>query len=302
MANTREIKIRLRGVRKTRQITRAMKMVATVKLRRAQAALAGSRPYAERMLAIVSDLMANLDLSGGESPFFARRPVRKMLLIVISSDRGLCGSMNANILRRAMRCIESPDGPGSALARPEVHVMPVGKKARECYRAREASPAPGAQYSTVEGASFDGLDASALGASCCSFFLKGEYDRIDICYNETVAALQHRAACITLFPLDPAQLLAGMKDSVRTLAGAIFEPVAGAMANDVVRAYVASRVRQIVLGAAVAEHAARMLMMDLATKNADELMAGMQLTMNKLRQLAITNELADITTGAEALA
>ncbi len=302
MANTREIKTRLRGVRKTQQITRAMKMVATVKLRHAQMALAASRPFAERMLSIASDILAQIDRSQCENPFFAQRPVKNMLLIVVASDQGLCGSMNITIFHHVLHFIDNLAGTAQNAKKPDVNLLLIGRKAKAFFKAQQNAQTEGAPYRVMEAIPFAGLDSADLGSRCCEFYRKGVFDRIDLCYNESFSALQHRAVSTALFPLDFEPIRKEHKDDGGSTANTLFEPDCDAMADDVVRGYIVSKVREIMLGADVAEQAARMLMMDLATKNADDLIAGMQLTMNKLRQLAITNELADITTGAEAVA
>lgn len=314
-ANTREVKTRLRGVRKTQQITRAMKMVATVRLRHAQVALANSRPYAEKMIALASDLLGRIDRSLSDSPFFARRPVAQastgalrpselskrenILFIITSSDRGLCGSMNANVFRHVLRTIDELSLSALKLTAPNIRLLLIGRKAKDFFSSWQSGGPDNLPYSIVETLPFGGLDAVGLGARCCEFYRKGEFDRIDLFYNESISTLQHHSACATIFPIN----FAGMRKQADRLPGnVIFEPDCDAMLDAVIHAYISARFRKIMLEAEVAEHAARMMMMDLATKNADELITGMQLTMNKLRQLAITNELADITTGAEAIA
>lgn len=298
MANTREIKIRLRGVRKTQQITRAMKMVATVKLRHAQADLSNSRPYAERMRALAAALLARIDPPPTDNIFFSRRPLAKILLIVVATDRGLCGNTNANIFRQVLRAIDDLSAPGHKERNPEIHLFLIGRKAKDFFKAQQSVHPDGLPYRIRETVLFGGVDAGQLGRQCCEFYCGGEFDRVDLFYNESFSALQHRPEHKTLLPLDLAQIreLAGRPDG-----DILFEPACAAMLDDVIRGYIVSDVRNILMEAEVAEHAARMVMMDLATKNADELITAMQLTMNKLRQLSITNELADITTGAEAV-
>ena len=299
MANTREVKTRLRGVRKTQQITRAMKMVATVKLRHAQAALANSRPYAERMLSLAADLLKQIEQPPADNPFFSRRVVKNILMIVVAADRGLCGSMNTNIFRRVLRSIDDLIGTAQNAQKPEIYLFLIGRKAKDFFRARQNAQTHGLPYRIKETIPFGDLDSAGLGRKCCELYRKGEFDRIDLFYNELFSALQHRPASAKLFPLDFARM---RKQTARPAGNVLFEPDCVAMLDDVICGYIVSSVRKIMLEAEVAEHAARMLMMDLATKNADDLILTMQLTMNKLRQLSITNELADITTGAEAVA
>ena len=313
MANPREIKNRLRGVRKTQQITRAMKMVAAVKLRRAQTALANCRPYAERMQALAVDLLSQLD-PALPNPFFSQRKANRatppspnsrggpgqenILMIIVAADRGLCGNMNTNTFRQALRAVDDFGAPEHKGEKPEVQLFLIGRKAKDFFRARQGALAEAPPYRIREAINFSEIDAGKLGKQCCDLYRKGEFDRIELFYNGSSFGLQHRAARLTLLPLDLARM---RNDAGRPAGNIIFEPALAEMLEDVICGWIISQVRKIMLEAEVAEHAARMLMMDLATKNADELIAAMQLTMNKLRQLSITNELADITTGAEAV-
>lgn len=303
MANTREVKNRLRGVRKTRQITSAMKMVATVKLRHAQMALTNGRPFAERMRALTANLLAGMDVSPGDSPFLARRPATQatpprrenILLIVVGADRGLCGNMNINVFRDALKAIDDFSAPAGNNRKPGISLILVGRKARDFFHARQNEKVA---YRIRETLLFDGANAGQLGRHCCELYRKGEFNRVEMFYNESSSALQHHPVRATLLPLDLAQM---RRFAVKSAGCFIFEPPCADMLDDVISGYVASEMRRILMKAAVAEQAARMVMMDKATKNADDLITTMRLAMNKLRQLAITTELADITTGAEAL-
>ncbi|MDO9541914.1 MAG: ATP synthase F1 subunit gamma [Kiritimatiellia bacterium] len=304
MANPREIKNRLRGVRKTQQITRAMKMVASVKLRRAQAALANGRPYAERMQALAADLLARIDPSLPPDSFFLQRQAARatpgrenILLIIVAADRGLCGNMNTNIFRQALRAIDDWSAPEHKGQKPVIDLFLIGRKTKDFFRTRQNIRAETPPYRIREAVNFADIDAGDLGRQCCELYRKGEFDRIELFYNES-SGLQHHAVRVTLLPLNLAQM---RKDAGRLAGNILFEPALAEMMDDVICGWIISKVRKILMEAEVAEHAARMLMMDLATKNADDLIAAMQLTMNKLRQLSITSELADITTGAEAV-
>jgi len=308
MANTREVKTRLRGIRKTRQITRAMKMVASVKLRHAQAALANARPYAERMRELAANLLANIGQPPADDLFFAPRRLKKNLLVIVAADRGLCGSMNANIFRQVMKHI---DGYKTAAEKPEIELFLIGRKARDFFKSRQNTAAGrpdrnvthsfagGLSFRIRDAVNFGTVAALQLGKMFYELYGKKEYDRIDVFYNEVISSMQHHPKHFTLLPFDFSET--PWKAAQKKSGNFIFEPAAGEMMADVVSACVVSSVQKVLLEAEVAEHAARMLMMDLATKNADELITVMQLTMNKIRQLAITRELADITTGAEAV-
>jgi len=298
MASEREVKNRLRGVHKTRQITSAMKMVATIKLRHAQAALANARPYAEKMRALAAEIFSQVEDRPDDVPFLARRNQAKLLFVVIASDRGLCGSLNANVFREVLQAVDEASRGGANASKPQIELLLVGRKAKDFFRARQNNHSEGLPYRVREARGFAGLNGVRLGKECCELFCKGEFDRVDFFYNESVSSLQHRPARLKLLPFDVSLI---RKEGVKARANVIFEPSGAAMLEDVIGEYIASWIWKIVLEADVTEQAARMLMMDLATKNADELIMDMRLAMNKLRQLSITLELADITTGAEAV-
>lgn len=297
MANTREVKTRLRGIRKTRQITRAMKMVASVKLRHAQAAMANARPYAERMRELAANLLVNIDQPPDDNSFFAPRRLKKNLLVIVAADRGLCGSMNANIFRQVMKHI---DGFKTAAEKPEIELSLIGRKAKDFFKSRQDAAAGGLSFRIRDAVNFSVADALQLGKMFYELYVKKEYDRIEVFYNEVVSTMQHHLKHFTLLPFDFSETPRNAAQK-KSAANFIFEPSSEEMLADVVSACVISSVRKVLLEAEVAEHAARMLMMDLATRNADELITEMQLAMNKIRQSAITRELADITTGAEAV-
>jgi F-type H+-transporting ATPase subunit gamma len=296
MSNLREIKIRLRGIGKTRQITRAMKMVATVKLRQAQAALANARPYLEAMQAIALNVVSALDFSAIDHPLFRRRQNNKVLLVIIATDRGLCGNMNTSIFRQALRFVDELKITKTD-QKPEMELLLIGRKARDYFKSRETAGVGGTEK-IREYISFSGVNTGQMGAEFCELYRKGAYDRVDIFYNESFSALQHRPAHRTLLPLDFEKM---RKERMLKRDNYMFEPAAADMIDEVMRAYASSALQRIMLESEVAENAARMMMMDLATKNADELISAMRLDMNKLRQYSITAELEDITTGVEAM-
>lgn len=303
MPNLREIKVRLRGVRKTRQITRAMKMVATVKLRHAQMALANARPYAERMRELAANVLASaeslakpglagIDSPALDNPFFVRRENRRILVVIVATDRGLCGNMNGNVFRQALRFVD-----GLNLPKQAVELLLIGRKAKDHFKSRESAGLDNS-YRLRDYVPFGSADAVQLGKSFCGLYRDGTFDRVDLFYNESFSALQHRQVHCGLLPLDMAAIKA---EGSGKSGNFVFEPDGSEMLDDVICGYVVSAVQRIFKESEVAENAARMLMMDLATKNADSLISEMQMDMNKLRQLVITTELADITTGMEAL-
>ena len=316
----------MRGIRKTRQITRAMKMVATVKLRHAQTTLINARPYAERMREITARLLAGQEEMPDDNPFFAKREIKKSLHVIVSTDRGLCGSLNTNLFRYVLNfpppALRTPpergpskvpssggvvDSSAVALAKaegrggaefdlkmpPNVEFLLVGRKARDFFKARQAA---GGKYQIRDAMLFEAADASVLGRNICELYRSRSVDRIELFYTVSSSALRQQPQNLRLFPMDLSEMRKGGK--VESL---MFEPPVAGMLDDLVSAYAENVLRRIFMEAAVAEHAARMFTMDLATKNADDLISEMQLDMNKLRQLIITRELADITTGAEAI-
>ncbi len=288
MPSLKDIRNRVRSVKNTQKITRAMKLVAAAKLRRAQDAVVAARPYAALMRDTISALSAAVDPE--KHPLFAEREVpRKCLLIPITSDRGLCGGFNSNLMRQveAYRRDE-------AKAYEEIGVAPIGRKGNS-YFARQAAP----KFFDAEGLRADSHDDTThvLAQTLVHEFLHTDIDEVYVVFNEFVSALTQRVVFQRLLPLKPATFTAD-EDMPPEF---IFEPDEQTLFDALLPRYVQSQLLRALLESEASEMGARMTAMDSATNNASDLIDRLTLQMNRARQAIITTELMEITSGAEAL-
>jgi F-type H+-transporting ATPase subunit gamma len=284
MANLKEIRNRIASVSSTMQITSAMKMVSAAKLKKAQDAILAMRPYSEKL----SDLLGRLSASLGEdveNHYAEKRPVKKVLLVVISSNRGLCGAFNSNVIKATRLAI--------AAARPsaEVSVISIGRKAKD---ALKNSATLLADHSSL----FDELsyeNATAIVEPIIDSFTAKEYDEVRVIYNSFKNAATQVVKDELLLPLvQEASTSAGSDDY-------IYEPTAEEMVNELIPKALKVQFFKAIRDSFASEHGARMTAMHKATDNAKELRDQLKLTYNKARQAAITNEILEIVGGAEAL-
>jgi F-type H+-transporting ATPase subunit gamma len=284
MPSQREIRRRIASVRNIKQITRAMQFVAASKLKRAQDATLQSRPYAEKIDEVLADLASVLD--GEDHPLLAKRDEGARLLVLLTTDRGLAGSLNTNTIRFAAQQITDD---ASDLA-----VVTVGRKGQGAMRR--------ARLPIV--ASFDGFGDRPSFASVVAVarlltddYVAGKYRVIDMLYPRFVSTLTQRPVVDRLLPVEPAP------DSDEGIPGRqfIFEPNPGEVLRQLLPRYVATRIFQAVLELTASEQSARMVAMKNATENAQELIDDLTLTYNKVRQANITREMIEIATGANAL-
>ena len=279
--STKEIKTRIRSMESTRQITKAMEMVASSKLRRAQAQISASRPYFQILSATIGDILeSNRDFS---SPYLQERPVNKTLYIVIAGDRGLAGGYNSNILKMVEAELKGKDAV----------VLPIGKKAVEFFRSRRIS-------------TFTELysDASSVGIGDCfsmaknlsKAFLNGEFDEVFIAYTNFVSVLSQVPASRKLLPLK--------KDTHSDQSGSssrsdtIYEPGPEEVFASIVPEYLGGILYGALCESRASEQAARRTAMDSATSNADDMIADLSLKFNRARQAAITQEITEIVAGS----
>ncbi len=297
MPTLHELRRRTRSVRNTEQITRAMKMVATARLRRAQEAIVSARPFAARILSVLNTVVANAEPDS--HPLLRQRPARRIELVVITSDRGLCGSFNANALKRAEILLTS-------LQEAEPPVTPavrtVGRKGRDHFRRR------GMQLVDPLEGIFHRLGyehARAIAAPLMERYGREDpedpegLDAIYLIFNEFKNILQQQVQVECLLPF-PRLELPGDENGARQEF--LYEPRAGDIFADLLPRHLETQIWRALLESAAAEQAARMTAMDGATRNAGELIAELTLTMNRVRQAAITKEILEVVGGAEALA
>jgi len=284
----RDIRRRIGSVKSTQQITKAMKMVAAAKLRRAQEAVTRARPYAsllEQALTRVASRSAAEE--GAAHPLLASRPVKRVELVVITSDRGLAGGFNSNIVRRAQRfLVETADN------HDEVAVSTIGRKGRDSLRARKVAMRK--DYAGVHG-KLSFARAHEIAGELSERFLSGEVDAVFLLFNGFKSAIAQVVTLKQLLPVEtgPAEATASVDF--------LYEPGRTDLLADLVPRHLDVQVWRALLDSAASEHGARMTAMEAATKNASEMIAALSLQYNRARQAYITKELMEIVSGAEAL-
>jgi len=290
MASLRDIKRRIKSVKNTQQITKAMKMVSAAKLRRAQERALAFRDYADGIAGVAERLAA---MGGAEGHPLAEAPeeVARVDLLVVTSDKGLCGSFNSNVLNAATRFLRERPGVACSLA-------VVGKKARDYAKRRRWA------VSAEHIDTFRGVDrplAQTIAGQLTERFVGGEADETWILFNEFVSVITQRVVLRRLLPLaGPAE---GQAEGQEEAPGAtLFEPDLPTIATGLFPELVLSQVYRALLESSASEHGARMAAMDAASRNAGELIAKLTLTYNRARQAVITKELIEVVSGADALA
>jgi F-type H+-transporting ATPase subunit gamma len=286
MANLKAIKKRIVSVKNTRQITKAMKMVSAAKLRRAQENVVAARPYAKMLGEVLGRLSANPDAEA--SPLQIKREVKNALLIVVTSDRGLCGGFNANLCKAADRFVkENKD------KYPNMSIMTVGRKGFEFLKNRQKI------YKNQTGV-FSHLSyqtAALLAEEVIQGFLAEEYDEVLLIYNAFRSVMSQDITLEQLLPVAPA----AAAETTELPPVYIYEPGKEALLADLLPKNVEVQIFKSLLESNAAEHGARMTAMDSASKNADEMIGKLTLQYNRARQAAITTELIEIISGAESL-
>lgn len=284
MPTLQDIRRRIRSVRSTRQITRAMKMVAAARLRRAQERIFNARPYAREMMTLLESVAART--SDRSHPLLARRPVERALLVLVTADRGLCGAFNANLVRAAERYLEENRNL-------KISFLTVGRKGRDAFRRRPVTIA-GERINLFRKLEF--TDARDIAREIIELYSRQSVDAVDVLYNEFKSILTQRVRIERFLPIAPITPEAG-----ETLVDYIYEQPPREIFRALLPRYVEIEVYRVLLESQAAEHAARMTAMDSATNNAEELMDTLTLTMNRLRQAAITKEIIEVVSGADAL-
>jgi F-type H+-transporting ATPase subunit gamma len=302
MPSLKAIRKRIASVKSTQKITRAMKMVAGARLNRAQQRILALRPYAvktqqvlQRCTAEAATEASGADESAGAAhahPLLARRPEKSVVLVVLTSDRGLCGAFNTNINKTAEREWHRREGEGQ-----KVQLALVGRKGRDYFRRRNAPI-----FHVFQGV-WDKLDvdqARIVAKTVLAPFLAGDADTIYLVYNEFKSAMTQRVVVESLLPVGHGSEIEG-EPADRPLDDFLFEPTRDALLDRLVPMYVEISVLRALYESSASEHGARMTAMDSATNNAKEMIATLTLQYNRARQAAITKELMEIIGGAEAL-
>ncbi|HEV3275754.1 MAG TPA: ATP synthase F1 subunit gamma [Terriglobia bacterium] len=286
MPNILDLRRRIRSVRNTRQITRAMKMVAGARLRRAQERILHARPYAAAIRGVLESVAARVDLTEeGVSPLLAVREVRKVLLVLVTADRGLCGAFNSNLVRAAHRYLEEHSNL-------EVSMLAVGRKGYDHFRKRPVALA--GEYVNI----FSKLEfgsAQAIAAKIIELYSSAAVDAVDFLYNEFKSIMTQRVVVERYLPVPPVKPAEG-----QFLVDYIYEQPPKEIFSLLLPRYVESQVYRALLESQAAELAAKTTAMDAATRNAGEMIDKYTLTMNRMRQAAITKEIIEIVSGAQA--
>lgn len=287
----KEVRNRIKAVQSTQQITKAMKMVSAAKLRRAQDAIIQMRPYAKKLQEMLSNLVSNTD-GGNEGELAVERSVEKVLLIVISSDRGLCGAYNANVIKLTRNVAR--ENYAQQLAKGNITVWPIGKKAYDFFT-RSDFKVDAAYKDMLQHISFERIQQVAQTAIAA--FAKKEFDVVEVIYSEFKNAATQRFTVERFLPIPKAE----NKDGKGTKADFIFEPAKETLIAELMPKILNTQLYKAVLDANASEHGARMTAMDKASENANELLKGLRISYNRARQAAITTELTEIVSGAAAL-
>ncbi len=289
MPSLRDIRNRIGSVKSTRQITKAMKMVSAAKLRRAQDAVLKTRPYAQLLDQTLSRLAARAAADEVVAhPLLAPREPRVAEIAVVTSDRGLAGGFNSNIARRAQRFITE-----NAERYERILLSTIGRKGRDFFRARKIDVRK--DYTGVH-ANLRYEKAEQIAEEFAARFLAGEVDAVFLAYNEFKTAISQKQVVVQLLPIETppgAEAAAGIDFK--------YEPSREALLKDLVPRQLAMQVWRALLESAASEHGARMSAMESATKNAEEMIGSLTLQYNRARQAAVTKELMEIVSGAEAL-
>ncbi len=287
MANLKEVRIRITSVGSTQQITKAMKLVSATKLRRAQNAIVQMRPYAQKLNGLLANLADSIDVDSLKV-YFDKREVKNVLIVPITSDRGLCGSFNANVIKLATKIIsEKHEGKN-------ITILPIGKKGSEFF---------GKTKHTVINDSRDAfltLNAEtgfSIGERILAEFKAGKYDAVEIVYNQFKNAATQILTNDQFLPIDKSTF-GGTGDAKNDY---IFEPSKAEILEALIPRILKTHVYRCLLDSLASEHGARMISMDKATDNAGELIKALKLEYNRARQAAITTEISEIVGGAAAL-
>jgi F-type H+-transporting ATPase subunit gamma len=289
MPNLKEVKNRIVSVTSTQQITKAMKMVAAAKLRRAQEAIMQMRPYAHKL----NEILQNVSTAQVETPYAEQREVKNVLLIAVTSDRGLSGAFNTNIFRRIRVLLE--EELRSFSQQGGLEIMPIGKKGVDFFKRREqkVDNSFGTLFSRL---SFD--EARSVAEYAMQGFVEGRYDQVLVVYNEFKNVATQIIRTEQLLPILPAETTA---DAPISNIDYIFEPTKEEIVTELIPKSIKVQFYKMLLESRASEEGARMTAMDKATDNAGELLKELKLMYNRTRQAAITKEILEIVGGAEAL-
>lgn len=285
----KEVRNRIKSVTSTQQITKAMKMVSAAKLRRAQDAIIQMRPYSRKLQDMLSNIVS-ASSADVNLPLAEERAVERILFIPVTSDRGLCGAYNANVIKLTRSIIDEKYA--TQFAKGNVTILPIGKKGYEYFQ-RNGFKLIEAYWDIFSDLAFDNVRRAAIHAQ--NAFLNKEFDRIEIVYSQFKNAATQNFVSEQYLPIPKTEQKGGMNTDF------IFEPSMSVLLQELMPKILNTQVFKAVLDANASEHGARMTAMDKASENANELLKSLKISYNRARQAAITTELTEIVSGAAAL-
>ena len=286
----KEVRNRIKSVQSTQQITKAMKMVSAAKLRRAQDAITQMRPYAKKLAEMLSNIVSNSE-GDVNMALATERPVQNVLIIVVTSDRGLCGGYNSNLIKLAKQVIREKYA--TQQAKGNITILPIGKKGYEFFT-KNGFKVVDKYWDIFTGLSFDRVQAAAKYAM--DAFANKKMDAVELIYSEFKNAATQRFATEPFLPVHKVEKSAGQNN-----ADFIFEPGKDVLIAELMPKILNTQLFKATLDANASEHGARMTAMDKASDNANELLKSLKISYNRARQAAITTELTEIVSGAAAL-
>jgi len=292
MPSLKAIKKRISSVKNTRQITKAMKMVSAAKLRRAQEAVVAARPYADKLQQVLASLARREDQDS--HPMLAKRGKGKALLVLVTSDRGLCGGFNSNVSKAVERHVRTnPD------SFEQLDLLLIGRKGNDYLKRRPGMHIVKVYENLLGTGQVSYAPASLIGKELVELFESEQYDAVFLAYNAFRSAISQEPRIVPLLPIDAGS--AAADDSDDYLADYLYEPSASAVLAQLLPKYIEVQIFRAFLESVASEHGARMSAMDSASKNASEMIGKLTLQYNRARQAAITKELMEIISGAESI-
>lgn len=290
MAGLKEVRERIKSVKSTQQITKAMKLVSAAKLKRATGAITQIRPYAEKLQDVMNNILASTDLSEMSLGLNETRPINNVLLIVFTSDRGLCGGFNSNLLKTARKVISEKY---ADLNPKNITILPVGKKAFDSFK-RSNTNLTDDFYGLFQNLNFE--SASKIALYAVNGFLAKDFDKIEVVYSKFKNAASQEFINEDFLPVASVSL-----DEKKTTSDYIFEPSKAKLLEDLLPRILKTTLYKYALDTSASEHGARMVAMDSATNNAGDMIKRLEIEYNKARQASITNQIMEIVSGAAAL-
>ncbi|KAA3633815.1 MAG: ATP synthase F1 subunit gamma [Bacteroidetes bacterium] len=299
MANLKEVRDRIQSVINTQQITKAMKMVSASKLRKAQDAIVQMRPYADKLNEMLRNILSNLE-GDVDTSFGEERPIQRAAIVVITSNRGLCGAFNANVIKEAVNVIDTKYAEVRNAG--YLDIIPIGKKGFEFFSKSEYKDCRIVDdyVELFENLSYDNV--AVVSKRIMSCFSRGLYDNVTVAYGRFKNAAVQTPIAEQFLPVAKIEKTEGEEGNGNMKADYIFEPDKKGLLDHLVPSIIQTQFQKFVLDTHASEHGARMTAMDAATENAQELLKELRLSYNKARQEAITNEILEIVSGAAALA